>query len=532
MNGTMSATSPAHADTRRRRDMMFWLAWGVLVLVAVAYVVWSLHVLLDRPSDVSPWWLLGSIAIPVSLIAAITPSIRAFGPVVTQFTLVASSVIAMILSVYLVVVIGMGNDLDGTEHRVLGLSMAAAVVSVLLAGPLRRRITVATETWTEGSPRSSTAALETFGTRMTRSVPMDELLLQLAEALHESMAPAGAELWVGESGVLDRTVSVPDRGKGSTHLTGAALGAVTVGRVSGTTWGGMWVPDVVSGIDAETHDLRIASITHLGKLLGLIVVVRHADDGPFRPADEVALADLARSLGLALHNVGLDSALQKSLNELERRNVELQTSRARIVSAGDESRRLIERNLHDGAQQHLVALALKVRLLEKKFGAENEGLTVALDQLQEDVQTTIDEVRELAHGIYPPLLRDRGLGKALENAASRSPLPITVDATPARFAADIEAAVYFCCLEAMQNAGKYAGDGAHITVTVTTDDEQLVFEVVDDGVGFDSGSVAESHGFVNMRDRVGAHGGDLTVESSVGHGTRIIGELPLPPAVG
>jgi signal transduction histidine kinase len=294
----------------------------------------------------------------------------------------------------------------------------------------------------------------------------------------------------------------------------------------------MWVPDVVSGIDAETHDLRIASITHLGKLLGLIVVVRHADDGPFRPADEVALADLARSLGLALHNVGLDSALQKSLNELERRNVELQTSRARIVSAGDESRRLIERNLHDGAQQHLVAVALKVRLLEKKFGAENEGLTEALDQLQEDVQTTIDEVRELAHGIYPPLLRDRGLGKALENAASRSPLPITVDATPARFAADIEAAVYFCCLEAMQNAGKYAGDGAHITVTVTTDDEQLVFEVVDDGVGFDSGSVAESHGFVNMRDRVGAHGGDLTVESSVGHGTRIVGELPLPPAVG
>jgi signal transduction histidine kinase len=107
-----------------------------------------------------------------------------------------------------------------------------------------------------------------------------------------------------------------------------------------------------------------------------------------------------------------------------------------------------------------------------------------------------------------------------------------VDATPARFAADIEAAVYFCCLEAMQNAGKYAGDGAHITVTVTTNDERLVFEVVDDGVGFDSGSVAESHGFVNMRDRVGAHGGDLTVESSVGHGTRIVGELPLPPAVG
>jgi signal transduction histidine kinase len=447
-------------------------------------------------------------------------------------TLVVCGVVAMILSVYLVVVIGIGADPVGSEQRVLGLSMVAAVVSVLLAGPLRRRIADASASWTEGTAGTSTAALETFGARMTRAVPMDELLLQLAETLHESMAPAGAELWVGESGVLDRTVSVPDRGGARTHLTGAALSAVTVARVSGATWGSMWVPDVVADLGEEGNDVRIASITHLGKLLGLIVVVRNAGNGPFRPADEVALADLARSLGLALHNVGLDSALQKSLEDLERRNVELQASRARIVSAGDESRRLIERNLHDGAQQHLVALALKVRLLEKKFGESDTDLAASLDQLQEDIQTTIDQVRELAHGIYPPLLRDRGLGNALAAAANRSPLPITVDATPARFPSDIEAAVYFCCLEAMQNAGKYAGDGAHITVTVTADDDRLVFEVADDGMGFDPTSVAESHGFVNMRDRVGAHGGDLVVESSQGHGTRVRGELPLPPGAG
>ena len=527
----MSAAIGALTDARRRRDIAFWLAWGVLVFVAVAYVVWALHVLLDTPRDVSPWWLSGSIALPVAVIGATAPSIRPYGAAVTRFTLAASAVVGMILSVYLVVVIGMGSDLQGTEHRALGLSMVAAVVSVLLAGPLRRRIAVTTETWTKGPTRRASAALETFGTRMTRSVPMDELLLQLAEALHESMATAGAELWVGESGVLDRTISIPDRGDATTHLTGAALGAVTVARVSGATWGSMWVPEIVSGIIGEDRDLRIASITHLGKLLGLIVVVRHAADGSFRPADEVALTDLARTLGLALHNVGLDSALQKSLSELEHRNIELQASRARIVSAGDESRRMIERNLHDGAQQHLVALAIKIRMLEKQFGTADEGLTEAFEQLQGDVQTTIGELRELAHGIYPPLLRDRGLGKALENAASRSPLPITVDATPVRFDADIEAAVYFCCLEAMQNAGKYAGDGARITVTVATDEDRLVFEIVDDGVGFDAGSVAESHGFVNMRDRVGAHGGDLIVESKPGHGTRVAAELPLPPRV-
>ena len=530
MSGTLGAAGTV-ADARRRRDIAYWLAWGALIAVTVAYVVWSLHVLLDTPSALSPWWLAGCIAIPMSFVAVIVPSVRSRGAIVLRSTLVACAVVAMILSVYLVVVVGMGSDLDGTEHRVLGLSMVAAIVSVLLAGPLRRRISVATETWTEGTASRSTAALETFGARMTRSVPMDELLLQLAETLHESMAPAGAELWVGEAGVLDRTVSVPDKGPGTIQLAGPALGAVTVARVSGATWGAMWVPDVVSAIDTSDHDLRIASITHLGKLLGLIVVVRHTSDGPFRPTDEAALADLARSLGLALHNVGLDSALQRSLNELERRNAELQASRARIVSASDESRRLIERNLHDGAQQHLVALALKVRMLEKKFGDDDEELVLALDQLQEDVQTTIDEVRELAHGIYPPLLRDRGLGKALENAASRSPLPTTVDATTVRFAPDVEAAIYFCCLEAMQNAGKYAGDGAHITVRVTTDDERLVFEIADDGAGFDPARVAESHGFVNMRDRVGALGGELVVESTPGQGTKVVGALPLPPAV-
>jgi signal transduction histidine kinase len=531
MNGAIGATAMS-SGVRRRHDMALWLAWGVLVTVAVAGTVWSLHVLLDVPSQLSPWWLTGSIAIPVSLVASLAAPLRVRAGVVLARTLVLSGIVAMILSVYLVVVVGLGQDVDGTEHRVLGLSMLAAVVSVLLVGPVRRRLTRATETWTETGAKKSTAAIETFGTRMTRSVPMDELLLQLAETLHESMAPVGAELWVGESGALDRAVSVPDRGPGSLCLEGPELGAVTVARVSGAAWGSMWIPQILDGIDLDDHDLRIAPITHLGKLLGLILVVRHTADGPFMQADEVALADLARTLGLALHNVGLDSALQRSLDELERRNAELQASRTRIVSAADESRRLIERNLHDGAQQHLVALAVKIRVLGIKYGQDDPALAAALDEFRNEVQTTIDEVRELAHGIYPPLLRDRGLGEALQNAAGRSPLSVTVDVMAARYGPDIEAAVYFCCLEAMQNAAKYAGEGAHVTVKVTAAEKRLVFEIIDDGVGFDPDKVAESHGFENMRDRVGAHGGDLVVESRIGHGTRVMGELPLPSTTG
>jgi signal transduction histidine kinase len=287
------------------------------------------------------------------------------------------------------------------------------------------------------------------------------------------------------------------------------------------------MPEVLDGLIDDGQDVRVAPISHLGKLLGLIVVARSATDGAFRPADEVALADLARTLGLALHNVGLDSALQKSLEELERRNAELQASRTRIVSAADESRRRIERNLHDGAQQHLVALALKVRLLQRKFATDDVPLSTALDVFHDDIQTTIDEVRELAHGIYPPLLRDRGLRAALQASATRSPMPTIVEATEVRFAPDVEAAVYFCCMEAMQNAAKYAGDGATISVTVTANEPGLTFSVQDDGAGFDPDTVRESHGFVNMRDRVGAHGGDISVESSVGHGTTILGNLPV-----
>lgn len=135
-------------------------------------------------------------------------------------------------------------------------------------------------------------------------------------------------------------------------------------------------------------------------------------------------------------------------------------------------------------------------------------------------------MRELAHGIYPPLLRDAGLGDALRRAADRSSIPTRADIqVDHRFDPGIEAAVSFCCLEAMQNAATDAGPGAEIAVRVAETPDRVVFEVGDDGVGFDPAEVEESHGFVNTRDRLGAHGGELTVDSAPGHGTIVRGEL-------
>ena len=205
---------------------------------------------------------------------------------------------------------------------------------------------------------------------------------------------------------------------------------------------------------------------------------------------------------------------------MRRQADELRASRARIVEAGDAQRRSIERDLHDGAQQHLVALAVNVRLARQLADKDPEKAQAMLDQIGTDLQDAVQELRNLAHGIYPPLLADRGLTEALSAAAGRAALPTDVEADGVgRYDQPIEAAVYFCCLEALQNAGKHAGDGAHATINVSEDEGALLFVVADDGAGFDMATGAHrGHGFVNMADRVGAIGGTIVVDAAPGQG--------------
>ncbi|HLX89139.1 MAG TPA: histidine kinase, partial [Acidimicrobiales bacterium] len=188
-----------------------------------------------------------------------------------------------------------------------------------------------------------------------------------------------------------------------------------------------------------------------------------------------------------------------------------------------------ERNLHDGAQQHLVALAVNVRLARRMLDSDPAGAAGILDQLGEGMQGAVQELRALAHGIYPPLLVDRGIEEALRSAAGRSALPTDVEADQvARHSPEVEAAVYFCCMEALQNAGKHAGEAASARVRVWEEAGSLHFEVADTGVGFDSsGNQARGAGFVNMSDRVGAIGGAVEVRSAVGAGTTVSGRIPL-----
>jgi signal transduction histidine kinase len=273
--------------------------------------------------------------------------------------------------------------------------------------------------------------------------------------------------------------------------------------------------------------LRVAPVSHGGELLGLIVVRRPVQADAFSAEDDRVLTELARQVGLAVHNARLDTELQTTLDELRKQADELRRSRARIVASADAERRRVERDLHDGAQQHLVALAVNLRLARDVVLDDAETAASMMDMLADEVKATIQELRDLAHGIYPPLLADSGLGEALAAAGRRSPSPVTVSADGiGRYGLEIESAIYFCCLEALQNAAKHAS-GASVEVRVWESSGGLLFSVADDGPGFDVAHAAGGHGYVNMADRLGAIGGTVRWESAPGAGTRVAGSIPL-----
>ena len=206
---------------------------------------------------------------------------------------------------------------------------------------------------------------------------------------------------------------------------------------------------------------------------------------------------------------------------------EIRASRQRLVAAQDAERRRIERNIHDGAQQQLVALAIKLSITESMIGTDTEGERELLAELREDAAGAVEELRDLARGIYPPLLAGEGLVTALQAQARKAPVPTSVTADGVgRYPQDVEAAVYFCVLEALQNVAKYAG-ATRAEVRLAISGHDLTFEVTDDGAGIDPGREGYGTGLQGMADRLHAHGGSLAVRSSPGRGTTVAGRIGL-----
>jgi signal transduction histidine kinase len=196
------------------------------------------------------------------------------------------------------------------------------------------------------------------------------------------------------------------------------------------------------------------------------------------------------------------------------------------VKAQDEERRRIERNIHDGAQQQLVALAVKANLAEQLMGRDDAKARSLIAEVKAESTEALEDLRDFARGIYPPLLADKGLASALRAQASKSPIPVVVESDGiGRFPQEIEAAVYFCCLEALQNIAKYA-EAKSATVRLADGTGTLTFNVTDDGKGFDPASTGYGTGLQGMADRLDALGGSLDVQSAPHEGTTVLGSVP------
>jgi signal transduction histidine kinase len=504
-----------------------WFGLSIAVAAEVCIVVLALHVIAEWPSSISPTAISTTGIIALGTGASASRRLSARVDRALTYAVSFTGLTSMVLVIYVVVVLSFGRSLSDGERSLLVASMGAAGLAALAYPVARARLEVAANRLVYGERVAPDDAVRKFGTRLTRAVPMDELLLQLCESLRKTMRLHSAEVWTGSDGVYEVAASAPHRNRAPLHVSAKAIPVTARAGVSGGTWIEIWLPELADGRVAA--NLRVAPLAHGGDLLGLVVCERSPDGDPFTRDGDTTLTELSRQVALALHNVNLDSALQASLDELRHKNIELHESRARIVAAGDAERRRLERNLHDGAQQHLVALAVKVRLARDAVEDDPADAMSLLDELRSDLQDAIAELRALAHGIFPPLLVSGGLVHALPAAASRATLPATVECVDIqRYEPELEAAVYFCCVEAMQNASKHAGEGAKIALRVWEEDGELCFTVTDDGAGFNAaGSAGKGHGFVNMADRLGAMQGSLDVWSAPGEGTRISGRVPV-----
>jgi len=230
------------------------------------------------------------------------------------------------------------------------------------------------------------------------------------------------------------------------------------------------------------------------------------------------MSDLAAQAGLVLRNIGLTDQLRARL-------AELQASRLRIVAAADEQRRRIELVIHDSAQQQLLTIAANLVAAEAVAGQDEERERALVAQLKTETSGALQTLRELARGIYPPLLADQGLTAAVTTQASKAPVPVEVDAGGlGRYPAEIETAIYFCCVEALHNAARHA-PGSAVRISLAGDRRQVMFTVTDDGPGFDPAALAAGSGLRNMSDRLAALGGSCQVDTRPGRGTTVVGRV-------
>lgn len=409
-------------------------------------------------------------------------------------------------------------------------------LAVAVAGrPLHARLEKLVRRLVYGPEPAGYAAIVRYTEMLTEASRSGTLAQAIAQSIRRALGVRWAGVWLhvqsGGASIL-LPAAIVGRDVGPSGMVPdeqvAALRAATHGFLGGD------MPAEVAMVGARL-DVEPGALVPLvaGQDLVGIIACGQRPRHHLGPPDLELLGILGREAALALRNVRLESELRQRLDEIEDQSEQLRRSRQRLVSVQDAERRRIERDLHDGAQQQLVALAAKLKRASLAAPAETREL---LTEVATEAEETVFTLQELARGIYPSLLADQGLPAALRTHASRVPAAVRVEVEPAlarrRFGRDLEAALYFVALEAMANAQKHA-IGAELTVSLhcADDSRRLVLEVHDDGPGFRPGEPTGGSGLQNMDDRIAAVGGTLAIDSRPGAGTWLRAEVPLEAQV-
>jgi len=514
------------------RQQLAWLAYvGALTLIfAALMIVYSLATD-DRDSLILNILFVLAFGtpifgIPIACAVAVLRYRLYDLDVVVKKTVVAAVLAATFTAVYVLVVVGVGaaTGRPGGDP----LTFVAAALAAVLLQPVRTRAGRLADRLVYGRRATPYEVLSEFSEQMAGTHSTEDVLPRMARMLVEATGAQRAEVWLRTAGSEQLEAAWPSP-NGSAAPAGPKLAMAEPEPHTSAPGPAMAAPErapaVPAGPDmpgpppagpvADGRDggrSRAFVVEHQGERLGALRITSSPRE-PLTPAGERLVRDVAAQAGLVLRNVALIE--------------DLRASRQRLVAAADEARRRLERNLHDGAQQRLVALRITLGLARRVAGSSSPEADELLAQTEQEAQDALEELRDLARGIYPPLLADLGLAAALEAQARKAAVPVTVEAPGlGRYPQDIEAAVYFCVLEALQNVAKYA-QARQARVTLRHDGRALTFTVGDDGSGFDQAATTMGTGVQGMADRLAALGGTLRVTSAPGHGTQVTGRVPV-----
>lgn len=502
--------SPTPTERQQSR-LLFWALSPAVIVGLIALVVaeskaggspFAGRALFDLPVEIFRVFQPVFALIPIALFMGILRYRLWDIDRLISRTLVYSVLAAFVSAVYVGVVVGVGTMFGGAQTGNLGLSIVATGVVAIAFQPVKERVTRFANYLVYGKRATPYEVLSEFTQRMSETPTTEELVGRMARILAEGTAARRVDVWLKVGNELRPAASWPLDVEPRQPLL------ITAPEIP-------WIENVTTA----------AAVRHHGELFGALSVSKGPNEA-LTPTEEVLLADLARQAGLVLRNVQLTADLLARLGELR-------ASRQRLIAAQDEARRRLERNLHDGAQQQLVALKVNLSLVEGMlgdFGEAAEPIVEMIGGLKGLLTDALEDLRDLARGIFPPLLAAEGLPAALASQARRAPVPVDVQARDiGRYGQEAESAVYFCVLEAMQNVAKYAEAHA-VVVHLAEQDGMLTFEVRDDGRGFDPATTAKGSGCQNMVDRLEAVDGSLEIISAAGAGTRIVGRLPVSRA--